>query len=205
MSHQNHSVAGVHFRYGKSVLISSTDTIEHRCDMAQRKTFYGKSVYIRDQNGTRSASARFSAHLARGASRIRLRVAALRFFPFRPVAGSDDPPMVLSAGSIPPSICPRASSARSIAAFCFSIAGYATGNMKYCDLVVYRPAFKNYVAEMHVDSNTRAQASVLRDGKGNKIKFASAADALNYMAKQGWELVAAYDERGGGIHFILKK
>jgi hypothetical protein len=81
---------------------------------------------------------------------------------------------------------------------------FAQSATKYCDLVVYRPGFKNYVAEMHVDGNSRTKESLVRDASGAPMKFASEADAINYLAKQGWELVTAYS-RSSETHFFLKK
>jgi hypothetical protein len=86
-----------------------------------------------------------------------------------------------------------------------SLPGYAASTVKYCDLIVYRLFLKNYVAEMHTDSNMHTQAALIRDAGGDKIKFAMPADALNYVAREGWELVAAYAEHGGQTHFLLKK
>jgi hypothetical protein len=82
---------------------------------------------------------------------------------------------------------------------------YAQNPIKYCDLTVYRPFFKNYVAEMHVDGNVKTSQTLLRDNAGKPMKFASESDAVNYVAQQGWELVTAYNRHGGESHFFLKK
>jgi hypothetical protein len=87
----------------------------------------------------------------------------------------------------------------------FSAAGFAQTAVKYCDLVVYQPNFKNFVAEMHVDGNTRPRLTKLRDAAGNKLKFATEADAVNYVARQGWEVVTAYNRNHSETHFLLKK
>lgn len=87
-----------------------------------------------------------------------------------------------------------------------SVAVLAKGPFKYADLVVYRPAFKNYVAELRIDSNAIPRKSIIKNALGNKIKFASEVDALNHVVAQGWEVTAAYhNHNGGGTHFILKK
>lgn len=87
----------------------------------------------------------------------------------------------------------------------FSVLSFAQKNMEYCELVVYRNFLKNYVAEFHTDSNKKASLTIIRDENGNKIKFATQAEALNYITKQGWELVTAFNEHGGSTHFFLKK
>ena len=84
-------------------------------------------------------------------------------------------------------------------------ASRAQNTATYCDLVVYRNFLKNYVAEMHVDGNKKARLTVLKDQQGKKVKFTSEADAVNYVTKQGWELVTAYHNHGAETHFYLKK
>src|ERR1700723_1282053 len=74
---------------------------------------------------------------------------------------------------------------------------------QYCELVVFQPWFKNHVAQMHSDGNTAPGLTWLRDAAGSKIRFASEADALNYVTKQGWELVSSYYHNK--THFFLKK
>ena len=80
---------------------------------------------------------------------------------------------------------------------------FAQNAIKYGDLIVYRPFLDRYVAELHVDGNVKTRFAFLRDQAGNKLKFASEADALNYVCKQGWELVSSYYH--SQTHFILKK
>ena len=82
---------------------------------------------------------------------------------------------------------------------------YAQNNGKYADLIVYKPNFDRYLAELHVaDGSVRERLTVLRDQSGRKIRFASEAEALNYVAKQGWELVSSY-HKSGDTHFIIRK
>jgi hypothetical protein len=89
---------------------------------------------------------------------------------------------------------------------CTSVAGWAQNAAKYCELIVYRPNFKNYVAEMHSDGGTTRQQSLLRDAKGNVMKFTDEAEALNYIARQGWDLVSSYyNNHRDETHFIVKK
>lgn len=82
-------------------------------------------------------------------------------------------------------------------------AEYAQNARKYCDLVVYRPGLKNYVAELRVDSNSMPKQALLRNPQGGKMKFSSEVDALNYVVNQGWDIVSAYNVRNNGTHFIL--
>ena len=83
-------------------------------------------------------------------------------------------------------------------------AGYAQSGMKYCDLVVTQPFFKNYYAELHTETNKTKGDCILRDANGKKIKFAATADALDFVVKQGFELVSTYNDHST-IHFLLKK
>jgi hypothetical protein len=92
-----------------------------------------------------------------------------------------------------------------LSAILFSVAAHAQSSRPYADLVVYRLFLKNYVAELHVDSNSKPKKSILRLDNGRKIKFAEEADALNYTCRQGWELVSSYRSHSGETHFILKK
>ncbi len=78
-------------------------------------------------------------------------------------------------------------------------------NAKYADLVVYRPAFKNYNAELHVGDKGKKQ-TLIRDKSGAAMKFPDEAAAVNYVAQQGWEVVSAwYNHHEGATHFLLKK
>jgi len=88
---------------------------------------------------------------------------------------------------------------------CSTAGVFAQNTVKYCDLVVYKPNFKNFIAEMHVDGDARPRFTKLRDAAGNKLKFATEAEAINYVAKQGWELVTAYNRNHSETHFIMKK
>jgi len=92
----------------------------------------------------------------------------------------------------------------SIASLTLHMAAVAQTAGKYSDLQVFQPGFKNYIAELHIDGGQSASKSLIRDKDGNKMKFAKQAEALNYVAEQGWELVSSW--HGNGItHFILKK
>ena len=93
----------------------------------------------------------------------------------------------------------------SAAVLLFSQVAFASPEYKYCDLVVFHPGFKRYVAEMRFDGNTHRREGLLRDAGGNKIKFSTTVDALNYVVKQGWQLVSCYSDHGGPVHFILTK
>jgi hypothetical protein len=88
-----------------------------------------------------------------------------------------------------------------------SAISYADPAVKYCELLVYRPGFKSgvYVAEMHVDGMATTKSTILRDNAGHRMKFASGTDAVNYVAKQGWELVTVNRSHNGDIVYTLKK
>lgn len=90
----------------------------------------------------------------------------------------------------------------------FSAATFAQNFSGYCDLIVYQPFLKNYVAIPDYGTGNKKitkATNAIKDETGNIIKFPSEIKALNYMVKQGWELVSAYHNRGGETHFILKK
>jgi hypothetical protein len=77
-------------------------------------------------------------------------------------------------------------------------------NRPYHELRVTEPWFKNYTAQWITDSNATLTRTYIRDSKGEKAKFVSTAAVLNYVAKQGWELVSSYNDHGD-IYFIMKK
>lgn len=77
----------------------------------------------------------------------------------------------------------------------------------YCDLRVYQPGFKNYVAKIiygdgHKDGR---RGEAIKDQSGNLVKFSTEIEAVNYLVKQGWELVTSYHTHGGDTHFFMKK
>jgi hypothetical protein len=79
---------------------------------------------------------------------------------------------------------------------------------KYCDLDVYRPAFKNYVATVNYGTEHKkvtVKNNAIKDASGSTVKFLSELEAVNYMAQQGWELVSSYKVHGGDTHFYMKK
>ncbi len=85
-------------------------------------------------------------------------------------------------------------------------ATYAQKNATYCQLNVYQPAFKNYVAKVsYGDEGNKARFVLLKNETGSKMKFSNEIQALNYIAKQGWELVSTYHNHGGETRFFLKK
>ena len=45
----------------------------------------------------------------------------------------------------------------------------------------------------------------LRDTNGKEIKFNSLADALNYMANQGWVFVNAFQADGSTFRYLLRR
>ena len=47
--------------------------------------------------------------------------------------------------------------------------------------------------------------NILRDQEGNIIPFNSSIDAINYVAKLGWELVAAFDAHQMSASFYFRR
>ncbi len=88
-----------------------------------------------------------------------------------------------------------------------SASTFAQKQETYCDLRVYQPGFKNYIAKViYRDSHqNNRNGEAIKDQAGNLIKFPNEIEALNYFTKQGWELVTAYHTHGGDTHFFLKK
>jgi hypothetical protein len=80
--------------------------------------------------------------------------------------------------------------------------GYAQSATQYCELDIFKPYFKNYHAKIKYKGEHRYQ--FIMDKSGNKTKFASEMDALDYMLSGGWQLVTAYSKKGD-IYIILKK
>ena len=93
------------------------------------------------------------------------------------------------------------------AIFALSAPVFAQDKASYCDLDVYRPGFNKYIATADYGngSKIRVKTSALKDGAGKIIKFRSELEAVNYMAKQGWEIVSTYHNKGGSTHFFMKK
>lgn len=89
----------------------------------------------------------------------------------------------------------------------FSTVSFAQNVTSYCDLDVYRPGVKNYIATADYGNGLKitAKTAALKDASGNTLKFRSEIEALNYMARQGWELVTSYHIHGGETHFFLKR
>ena len=84
----------------------------------------------------------------------------------------------------------------------------AQNTTKYCDLDVYRPGFNKLVATVNYGTEHKRvtlKNNAVRDASGNTVKFLSELEAVNYMARQGWELVSSYRVHGGDTHFYMKK
>ena len=87
-------------------------------------------------------------------------------------------------------------------------ASFAQNVPSYCELNVYQPGLKNYIAIPDygtANKKVTKAADAIKDENGNVMKFPSEITALNYMVKQGWELVSTYHNHGGETHFFLKK
>jgi hypothetical protein len=93
-----------------------------------------------------------------------------------------------------------------LSAFVLTASGAFAQTAKYAELLVYHTGLNltKFTAEFHVDGKKKTSQTVIRDPQGNKMKFGSAADALNFVTDQGWELVSTYGQKDI-THFILKK
>jgi hypothetical protein len=76
---------------------------------------------------------------------------------------------------------------------------------RYCELTVYQPNFKRYVAKVNYSDVPKTKFDPITDNSGKKLRFESKLEALNYMQQDGWQLVSVYYTRGNEAHFFLKK
>ena len=77
---------------------------------------------------------------------------------------------------------------------------------RYCELAVYQPGFRRYVAEVNYSNVPKPKFDAIRDNAGKKIRFASRLDALNFFTRDGWELVSvSRAQHNGATHFFLRK
>ena len=72
----------------------------------------------------------------------------------------------------------------------------------YCQLV----GMKNLAGQLRLQIlwNNLKQENNLRDENGKKIEFNTMVDAMNYMAKRGWEYVDDVSY-GNVVHYVFKK
>lgn len=96
----------------------------------------------------------------------------------------------------------------------FLIAALATlatrsyaNEIKYCELAVYQPSFKRYVADVNYMGSHKRKFDKIKDANGKAIKFEARLDAVNYMIKDGWEVVSEtiVPHSGGETRFYMKK
>ncbi len=78
---------------------------------------------------------------------------------------------------------------------------------KYCELSVYQPSFKRYVADVNYMGTHKRKFDKIKDVNGKRIKFEARLDAVNYMIKDGWEVVSetVVPHSGGETRFYMKK
>ncbi|MDR2204602.1 MAG: hypothetical protein LBE36_00335 [Flavobacteriaceae bacterium] len=91
--------------------------------------------------------------------------------------------------------------------FCGVFANAQQKNYVYCEITRSTQLFSskiNIIADFG-----KEKEDYLKDENGNRMKFNSMADAMNFMGTQGWEFVQAYvittsDDRSSH-RWILKK
>ena len=78
---------------------------------------------------------------------------------------------------------------------------------KYCELSVYQPSFKRYVAEVNYMGTHKRKFDKIKGTDGKRIRFEARLDAVNYMVKDGWEVVSetVVPHSGGETRFYMKK
>jgi hypothetical protein len=75
---------------------------------------------------------------------------------------------------------------------------------KYCELSVYQPNFKRFVAEVNYVGSHKRKFNKIKGADGKQIRFEAKLDALNYMLSDGWEVVSESVTRND-TRFFLKK
>lgn len=75
---------------------------------------------------------------------------------------------------------------------------------KYCELSVYQPNFKRYVAEVNYMGSHVRKFTKIKGANGKQIRFEAKLDAVTYMIKDGWEVVSESVTRND-TRFFLKK
>lgn len=93
-----------------------------------------------------------------------------------------------------------------------SMSASAQKMIAYCDLISFSTSngFTKFIGCVDFGNNG---ANELLNDDGQKIKFNSDMDALNYMAQRGWTLQSTYvlpqntyiSGKTSGVHYILKK
>ncbi len=91
-----------------------------------------------------------------------------------------------------------------IAALCL-LTTTAFADNRICELSVYQPNFKRWVAEVNYSDAPKNKFDKILNSDGKKMRFNSKLDALNYVMKDGWQLVSVYHNHSGETHFFLKK
>lgn len=81
---------------------------------------------------------------------------------------------------------------------------HAQNTGKYCEVTVFAPGFKNYVASVNYGDKTDNHHNFIKDKDDLKMQFATNVAVLNYMAAQGWQLVSC-EYHSGETHFYMKK
>jgi len=83
----------------------------------------------------------------------------------------------------------------------------AQTNPSYCEFSVYQPNFKRYVAAINHMGSHKRKFEKIKNSNGKPMKFECRLDALNYMTRQGWEVVTAcvIPHSGGETRYYMKK
>jgi hypothetical protein len=80
-----------------------------------------------------------------------------------------------------------------------------TDKVVYCEILGMQ-RFKYTIPDVvFFDFGDKTTSSEPKDYSGERLKFKSMIEALNYMVKQGWEFVQAYSSDDGYNHYLLKK
>ncbi|WP_210489061.1 hypothetical protein [Rufibacter aurantiacus] len=80
---------------------------------------------------------------------------------------------------------------------------------EYCDAFMWEKTFgKQFYMSVDFGSAQQKRGEKLLDASGNPLEFISPIDALNYMNRQGWELVHVYvvrEDKTDFRHYVMKR
>ncbi|RNI30548.1 hypothetical protein [Rufibacter latericius] len=80
---------------------------------------------------------------------------------------------------------------------------------EYCDAFMWEKTFgKQFYMSVDFGNAQQKRGEKLLDTSGNPLEFISPIDALNYLNRQGWELVHVYvlrEDKTDYRHYVMKR
>ncbi len=87
----------------------------------------------------------------------------------------------------------------------FTIPAIAQITARYSEVRFYQPGFKSYFADILYSDSSEKQYTPLLDSRSKRLKFKNEIEVVTLMQNESWELVSAYQTKGGEIHLFFKK